>query len=101
MQPGPVAVSLDDYARFSPRDPLALVVASFTCPLCLCQASVMSLIREEEGGVASCRCERCEAAWMLAMEAGQFLRVALAPPIELVLMGAADWSQQPGWRYPF
>ncbi len=89
MRGGPAETSLDDSARFQPRDPAALVLASFACPLCLRRASRMSLIDIDAERAAKCRCTTCEAAWTVGMEAEQFLRVMLAPPLELVLMGSA------------
>lgn len=35
------------------------------------------------------------------MSTGQFLRVTLAPPLGLQVMGCSYWGEQPVWPYPF
>lgn len=75
--------ALDDVARFLPEDPVALVTASFCCPLCLGSDAVAELVVEHEDPRACCRCERCDADWTVAMTSAQLLRLILHPPWHL------------------
>lgn len=81
--------ALDDRARFFPDDPTALVVAAFSCPLCLRQASLVFLEEDEQEHTARCWCKRCTRTWMVAMTADQHLRVMLLPPRLLPVLGGA------------
>lgn len=69
-----------DFARFAADDVEPLVSASFACPWCLSLPTEVVLNLEPEGSMALCRCEECRRGWALALDSGQSLRVALAPP---------------------
>lgn len=75
---------MDDVARFRPEDPDQLVRASFACPLCLHEASMVRLPRGDDDPVAQCACLPCHAGWEVALSPTQMLRLALAPPAGLV-----------------
>jgi hypothetical protein len=80
---------LTDAARFLGDDPEALISASFACPYCLRTAStVVANLEEPSGSAALCRCEWCTAAWVVALNLEQAMRLALAPPGELALSAA-------------
>jgi hypothetical protein len=71
---------MNDVARFRPQDPPELVRASFACPLCLHEASVVRLPQSDDEPAAQCACLPCHAGWEVALSATQMLRLALAPP---------------------
>jgi len=74
---------MDDVARFRPEDPQELVRASFACPLCLQEASVVRLPESHDDLAAQCACLPCHAGWEVALSATQMLRLALSPPAGL------------------
>jgi hypothetical protein len=65
-----------DVARFRPEDPPALVAASFACPQCLHEPSVVRVDDES----AQCACLPCGIGWEVALDDMQQLRLALSPP---------------------
>jgi hypothetical protein len=93
-------MTLDDSARFRVDDPLALVAASFACPLCLRRASLVFLDEDEGEHSATCRCALCDKTWTVALGADQFLRVKLLPPRELLVLVSASGEGDPYWRFP-
>lgn len=80
---------LTDSARFFVDDPDPVVVASFVCPYCL-QPPADSLFNLEEpnGSAVLCHCEDCHTRWVVAVNPGQAMRLAIAPPIGLELQAA-------------
>jgi hypothetical protein len=82
-------VILTDSARFFVDDPEPLVVASFACPYCLQTAhdSVFNL-EEPNGSAVLCHCEACHKRWVVAVNTGQAMRLAIAPPVGLELEAA-------------
>ena len=80
---------LTDSARFAVDDVDPLVVASFVCPFCLepPTRTVFSL-EEPNGSAILCRCDDCHRSWVVAVNSGQALRLAIAPPIGLELEAA-------------
>jgi hypothetical protein len=79
-------VILTDSARFAVDDSDALVVASFACPYCLDEPTrTIFNLEEPLGSVVLCRCDDCHASWIVAVNTGQALRLAIAPPIGLEL----------------
>jgi hypothetical protein len=82
-------VILTDSARFAVDDADPIVVAAFVCPYCLDDPSrtVFSL-EEPQGSAVLCRCDECRANWIVAVNTGQAMRLAIAPPIGLDLQAA-------------
>lgn len=82
-------VILTDTARFLVDDLDPLVAASFACPYCLAEPSSAVFNLDEPGGSALlCRCEDCRTGWVVSINAGQAMRLAIAPPDGLVLQTA-------------
>jgi hypothetical protein len=82
-------VILTDSARFAVDDPDPLVMASFACPYCLqTPADALFNLDEPNGSALLCHCESCNTRWIVAVNAGQAMRLAIAPPVELVLDAA-------------
>ena len=85
----PVDMLTADLARFAADDPDALVHAAFACPYCLREPEEITLNLEEPfGSAALCRCRDCHHGWAVTLNFGQALRLALAPPDDLVLIAA-------------
>jgi hypothetical protein len=83
------SVILTDSARFAVDDPDPLVVASFVCPYCLqSPADALFNLDEPNGSAILCHCADCSRRWVVAVNAGQAMRLAIAPPIELALEAA-------------
>jgi hypothetical protein len=79
-------VILTDAARFTVDDIDALVVASFACPYCLCTPSHATFnLDEPNGSAVLCRCDECHRSWVVAVNVGQAMRLAIAPPEGLEL----------------
>jgi hypothetical protein len=79
-------VILTDSARFAVDDADPLVVAAFVCPYCLDEPSrTIFSLEEPQGSAVLCRCEHCNVSWIVAVNTGQALRLAIAPPIGLEL----------------
>lgn len=77
---------LTDSARFAVDDVDPLVVAAFACPYCLSIASRTLLnLDEPSGSAVLCGCEDCSKSWVVAVNMGQALRLAIAPPVGLEL----------------
>jgi hypothetical protein len=82
-------VILTDSARFFVDDPDPVVVASFACPYCLqTPANTLFSLEEPNGSAVLCRCDDCHTRWVVAVSAGQAMRLAIAPPIGLELQAA-------------
>jgi hypothetical protein len=82
-------VILTDSARFFVDDPDPLVVASFVCPYCLnTPADALFNLEEPNGSAVLCHCQSCSKRWVVAVNPGQALRLAIAPPVELELEAA-------------
>jgi hypothetical protein len=80
---------LTDCARFLGDDPDELIEASFACVYCLGEPSSVVVNLEEPGGSAAlCRCDDCDADWMVALNLDQAMRLALAPPRHINLTPA-------------
>jgi transcription elongation factor Elf1 len=79
-------VILTDSARFAVDDLDPMVMATFACPYCLAEptSSVFSL-EEPNGSAVLCRCDDCHVSWVIAVNTGQALRLAIAPPMQLHL----------------
>jgi hypothetical protein len=79
---------LADSARFQSADEAPVVAAAFCCPYCLRSASSVELGLSLDDGtsVADCRCDRCDAGWVIALNAMQTLRMRLCPPAGVVLI---------------
>jgi hypothetical protein len=79
-------VILTDAARFAVDDTDALVVASFACPYCLRTPSRATFnLDEPNGSAVLCHCEECDRSWIVAVNVGQAMRLAIAPPEGLEL----------------
>jgi hypothetical protein len=79
-------VILTDSARFFVDDPDPLVIASFACPYCLeIAADSLFNLEEPNGSAVLCHCEACNKRWVVAVNTGQAMRLAIAPPIGLEL----------------
>lgn len=79
-------VILTDAARFSVDDTDALVAASFACPYCLRTPTRATFnLDEPNGSAVSCRCDECQGSWVVAVNVGQAMRLAIAPPEGLEL----------------
>jgi hypothetical protein len=79
-------VILTDSARFAVDDAEPLVTAAFACPYCLeAPSSTVFNLEEPNGSAVLCRCLHCRASWVVAVNTGQALRLAIAPPTELNL----------------
>lgn len=77
---------LTDTARFAVDDADPLVSASFACPYCLDHPThAVFNLEEPNGSAIVCRCDDCHRSWIVAVNAGQALRLAIAPPIGLEL----------------
>jgi hypothetical protein len=82
-------VLLTDAARFSVDDADPLVVASFACPYCLrVPSSTVFNLDEPNGSALLCRCGSCKASWVVAVNVGQAMRLAIAPPEGLEMQAA-------------
>jgi len=82
-------VILTDSARFAVDDIDPLVAAAFACPYCLARpSSTVFDLNEPQGSIVLCRCSDCVAAWVVAVNTGQAMRLAIAPPGELDLQPA-------------
>lgn len=82
-------VILTDSARFAVDDVDALVVAAFACPYCLERpASTLFSLEEPHGSAVLCRCDDCRTSWVVAVNTGQAMRLAIYPPTELDLQPA-------------
>jgi hypothetical protein len=80
------AVILTDAARFHVDDSDPLVTASFACPYCLrTPPTALFNLEEPNGSAVLCRCDECHASWVVAVNVGQAMRLAIAPPIGLEL----------------
>lgn len=88
--PGTIeSVILTDSARFAVDDADPLVAATFACPYCLTlPASTVFSLEEPGGSAVLCRCDECHTSWVIAVNTGQALRLAIAPPIGLDLQAA-------------
>jgi hypothetical protein len=85
----PGGVLTADLARFAADDPAPLIHASFACPYCLREPDEITLNLDEPfGSAALCRCRDCRHGWAVTLNFGQALRLALAPPEDLVLTPA-------------
>jgi hypothetical protein len=79
-------VILTDSARFFVDDPEPLVLASFVCPYCLhTPADALFSLEEPNGSAVLCHCLECSKRWVVAVNPGQAMRLAIAPPVELEL----------------
>jgi hypothetical protein len=79
-------VILTDSARFAVDDPDPLVVASFVCPYCLqTPADALFNLDEPNGSAILCHCADCSRRWVVAVNPGQAMRLAIAPPGDLEL----------------
>jgi hypothetical protein len=79
-------VILTDSARFYVDDPEPLVVASFVCPFCLrMPADTLFSLEEPNGSAVLCRCQECNRRWVVAVNPGQAMRLAIAPPVDMEL----------------
>jgi hypothetical protein len=82
-------VILTDSARFAVDDADPLIVAAFACPYCLDDpSSTLFSLEEPQGSAVLCRCDDCHASWVVAVNTGQAMRLAIAPPIGLDLQPA-------------
>jgi hypothetical protein len=82
-------VILTDSARFFVDDPDPVVVASFACPYCLqTPADTLFNLEEPNGSAVLCHCEVCSTRWVVAVNPGQAMRLAIAPPVGLELEAA-------------
>ena len=82
-------VILTDSARFAVDDIDPIVTASFACPFCLqLPSSTVFNLEEPNGSAVLCRCDECHTSWVIAVNTGQALRLAIAPPLELDLQPA-------------
>lgn len=80
---------LTDCARFAVDDADPLVLAAFACPYCLEQpSSTIFSLEEPNGSAVLCRCDTCCTSWVVAVNPGQALRLAIAPPSDLDLEAA-------------
>jgi hypothetical protein len=82
-------VTLTDTARFAVDDPEPIVLAAFVCPICLERptSALFSLDEPNESAVV-CDCGDCRTNWVVAVNPGQAMRLAIAPPDELHLQAA-------------
>jgi len=72
---------LEDAARFRNEDADELVAAAFACPVCLRRPlRVLLTPAADDEAVGHCLCVRCDAQWDVRLDAGQHLRMTLAPP---------------------
>jgi hypothetical protein len=82
-------VILTDSARFAVDDVEPLVVAAFACPFCLERpSSTLFSLEEPNGSAVLCRCDHCHTSWIVAVNTGQAMRLAIYPPSELDLVPA-------------
>jgi hypothetical protein len=82
-------VILTDAARFSVDDIDELVTASFACPYCLrVPPSALFNLEEPNESAVLCNCASCAASWVVAVNVGQAMRLAIAPPAGLELQPA-------------
>jgi hypothetical protein len=74
-------------ARFQCADAAPLVAAAFCCAYCLRSASSVALWLSVDDGTseATCRCDRCDEDWLVALSALQTLRMKLCPPADVAL----------------
>jgi len=79
---------LADVARFDPADAQEIVLASFSCPVCLVRADRALLAEDDQGGTVLCSCFPCDLRWEVALTVEQRLRLELAPPAGLALRRA-------------
>jgi hypothetical protein len=77
-------VQSTDVARFVVDDDASLVNASFACPYCLHTATDVELNLDDAfGSAATCWCHGCSRDWVVVLNFGQAMRLALAPPTGL------------------
>lgn len=76
-------MTVTDCARFLAEDPGELVAASFACPWCLAQPASLAVEVGTHEGVAHVCCPECAERWDVALDAGQVMRLSLAPPSAL------------------
>jgi hypothetical protein len=82
-------VILTDSARFAVDDVDALVIAAFACPYCLARpSSTVFNIDEPQGSAVLCRCTDCVKCWIVSVNTGQAMRLAISPPNDLDLQPA-------------
>ena len=80
---------LTDTARFWVDDSDELVTASFACPYCLhVPSEAVFNLEEPNGSAVLCRCSACHTSWVVAVNVGQAMRLAIAPPAGLELEAA-------------
>jgi hypothetical protein len=70
---------LADVARFRPDDPDPLVVAAFTCPLCLGEQVEWDAHLDGYDPSVECHCSRCNETWPVYLAPLQALRLGLMP----------------------
>jgi hypothetical protein len=73
-------LGVEDVARFGPAEDGAVVRASLACPYCLHQPAHVMIATHTTTGEAICICSRCRSQWSVLLDAGQSLRLCLAPP---------------------
>jgi len=71
---------VDDVARFRPGEDDAVVTAALMCPYCLSRPAHVIVHHHHECGSAMCVCARCDVQWSVGLDAGQTLRLLMAPP---------------------
>ncbi len=70
--------TLNDTARFRAEDPDPLVLAAFTCPVCLGEDSVhWDASLEGYDPSVECGCESCDLRWSVYLTPQQALRLHL------------------------
>jgi hypothetical protein len=77
----------EDAARFDPYDAGEIVAASFACPCCLATPGDVVVEATDLLPSASCWCATCEVTWTVHLDERQAMRLALAPPAELLRPG--------------
>jgi len=88
-RPDDRVVILTDAARFWVDDLDVLVTASFACPYCLeTPSEALFNLDEPNGSAVLCRCRDCHVSWVVAVNVGQAMRLAIAPPDGLALQAA-------------
>lgn len=87
--------TLTDCARFFAEDPAPLVAASFSCPWCLAELGDTTVEVGAHDSLAHCACPACARDWDLAIDAGQLMRLTLAPPSTLHVRFAREGGGDP------
>lgn len=74
-----------DVARFGPEEPEEVVAAALACQACLRAPAAVLVVEDGPELTAVCHCPRCDVSTEVALDGRQALRLALAPPSQMLV----------------